>query len=259
MQLDKHKEALDFALAAQCLVPSSEVAERVESIKKHLAAGCLNFCFFVVSGIWCCLVYCYLGLLYHYCHPIMLLYGCFTVEAEKSDSAKDEAARAESQRGRVISLSNLFSRPAERYAALQDSPRSEREDSDDEELELDFETSVSGDEERDEDSDVLHGSLNLRIHRKDREAACSNGSSASQSTQNEKATYKVLFLYIAVLLSIPIDDASISFSVPLKLRLFVLHHFLPMHTLAVPLLCYLIPLSPYLNSMLFSSLKQRSI
>ena len=118
----------------------------------------------------------------------MLLNGCFTVEAEKSDSAKDEAARAESQRGPVISLSNLFSRPAERYAALQDSPRSEREDSDDEELELDFETSVSGDDERNEDSDVLHGSLNLRIHRKDREAGCSNSSSASQSTQNEKAT-----------------------------------------------------------------------
>lgn len=40
LQLGKHREALDFAYAAQCLAPSSsEVAERVENIKKDLAAG----------------------------------------------------------------------------------------------------------------------------------------------------------------------------------------------------------------------------
>ncbi|KAL8162383.1 hypothetical protein V2J09_013872 [Rumex salicifolius] len=152
VELDKHKEALIFALAAQCLVPSSEVAERIESIKKHLSA----------------------------------------VDAVKSDCARDEAPRAESQRGRVISLSNLFSRSVASNDASQEGPGSEREDSDDdeEELELDFETSVSGDEELNDDSDVLHGSLNLRIQRRDREAGCSSNLSASESTQNEKATYK---------------------------------------------------------------------
>lgn len=40
MQLNKHKEALEFAVASQCLAPyDSEVAERVEDIKKRLAAG----------------------------------------------------------------------------------------------------------------------------------------------------------------------------------------------------------------------------
>ncbi|KAL2242212.1 UNVERIFIED_CONTAM: hypothetical protein Sindi_0339200 [Sesamum indicum] len=40
--LEKHKEALDFAIAAQSLAPSDpEITERVENIKKNLAAaGC---------------------------------------------------------------------------------------------------------------------------------------------------------------------------------------------------------------------------
>lgn len=44
LQLGRHKEALDFAFAAQCLSPSnSEVAEKVESIKRDLAAGKILF------------------------------------------------------------------------------------------------------------------------------------------------------------------------------------------------------------------------
>jgi WD and tetratricopeptide repeat-containing protein 1 len=40
LQLGKHKDALEFAIAAQDLAPSnSEVAERVENVKKDLAAG----------------------------------------------------------------------------------------------------------------------------------------------------------------------------------------------------------------------------
>ena len=40
LQLGKHKEALDFAVAAQYLSPSDTMAaEKVENIKKHLAAG----------------------------------------------------------------------------------------------------------------------------------------------------------------------------------------------------------------------------
>lgn len=42
LQLGKYKEALDFAVAAQCVQPTNvEVAERVEEIKKHLTAGML--------------------------------------------------------------------------------------------------------------------------------------------------------------------------------------------------------------------------
>lgn len=40
LQLAKHKEALDFAIAAQSLAPSnSEVADRLEHVKRDLAAG----------------------------------------------------------------------------------------------------------------------------------------------------------------------------------------------------------------------------
>lgn len=38
--MGKHKEAFDFAFAAQSLAPSdSEVLEKVENIKSHIAAG----------------------------------------------------------------------------------------------------------------------------------------------------------------------------------------------------------------------------
>lgn len=40
VQLGKHKEALDFAIAAQSLAPSdSEIAGTVECIREELAAG----------------------------------------------------------------------------------------------------------------------------------------------------------------------------------------------------------------------------
>lgn len=39
-QLRKHKEALDFAIAAEALAPSnSEIGRTVESIRQELAAG----------------------------------------------------------------------------------------------------------------------------------------------------------------------------------------------------------------------------
>lgn len=40
LQLGRHKEALDFAVASHSLAPSkSEVAERVENVKKDIALG----------------------------------------------------------------------------------------------------------------------------------------------------------------------------------------------------------------------------
>ncbi|XP_074279406.1 protein ALTERED SEED GERMINATION 2 isoform X2 [Silene latifolia] len=154
--LGKHKEALDFALAAQCLAPSSvEVAERVEIIQKQLSEA----------------------------------------EDEKN-KPNDRGHKFESRAGRGLSLSDIIYRSEGNSDASQDGPRSEREDSDyDEELELDFETSASGDEGRDADPNVLHGSLNLRFHRRpesSREAVGLNGScgSPSYSSQNDKKSYQ---------------------------------------------------------------------
>ncbi|XP_039050019.1 WD and tetratricopeptide repeats protein 1-like isoform X1 [Hibiscus syriacus] len=152
-QLGKHKEALEFAVPAQCLSPyDTMAAEKVENIIKHLA----------------------------------------TVEAEKSNKASDGAPRSEPRTGRVLSLTDILYRSEANSDALQDGPRSERGDSDfDEELELDFETSISGDEVHDVESNMLHGSVNLRIHRRGdstRETgAYSSCGSPSSSSQNGAA------------------------------------------------------------------------
>ncbi|GAV66810.1 WD40 domain-containing protein [Cephalotus follicularis] len=156
-QLGKHKEALDFAVAAQCVAPSNyAVAEKVEIIKKNIAAA----------------------------------------EAEKNNMANDSVTRPEPRPGRVLSLTDIFYRLEANSDALQDGPRSEREDSDyDEELELDFETSISGDEVHDVESNILHGTVNLRIHRRcdssrvTGEANDSRGSPSS-SSQNDRTTYQ---------------------------------------------------------------------
>ncbi|KAL4283531.1 hypothetical protein GQ457_16G017000 [Hibiscus cannabinus] len=154
-QLGKHKEALNFAVAAQCLSPSDTLAtEKVENLKKHLAVA----------------------------------------EAGKNNKVSDGAPKSEPRTGRELSLSDILYRSEANSDASQDGPRSDREDSDyDEELELDFETSISGDEGRDVESNMLH-SLNLRIHRRvdsTRETG-PNGSSGSQSfsSQNGRAAYQ---------------------------------------------------------------------
>ncbi|XP_022976302.1 WD and tetratricopeptide repeats protein 1-like [Cucurbita maxima] len=146
-QLGRHKEALDFAFAAQCLAPSNpEVAEKVESIKRDLAAA----------------------------------------ELEKSNKDNDGAIRS-APLGGVLSLSDLLHRSDANSDVSQDGVRSEREDSDyDDEVELDFET-LSGDEAQDVDSNVLHGSVNLRIHRRVDpaiERVGANGSCGSPSSSH---------------------------------------------------------------------------
>ncbi|KAK1554014.1 hypothetical protein Q3G72_006646 [Acer saccharum] len=155
-QLSKYKEALDFAVAAHCLDPSNSLgAEKVDNIKKQLAA-----------------------------------------ESEKNNKPSNGPARPEPRAGRVLSLSDILYRSEANSDASQDGPRSEREDSDyDEELEVDFETSISGDEGRDVEDNVLHGSLNLRIHRRGdstRETSGANGScgSPSSSSQSDRLPYQ---------------------------------------------------------------------
>ncbi|CAK9148998.1 unnamed protein product [Ilex paraguariensis] len=156
-QLGKHKEALDFAIAAHSLAPSdSEVAEKVENIRKHLAAA----------------------------------------EAETTNKANNGTPKSKPRAGKVLSLSEILYRSEANNDASQDGPRSEREDSDyDEEMELDFETAITGDEGHDVESNVLHGSLNLRFHcRGDStmETGRVNGScgSPTSSCQNDRATYQ---------------------------------------------------------------------
>lgn len=119
-----------------------------------------------------------------------------SAEAEKNNKAS-EGQKPVPRAGRVMSLSDILYRSEGTSDASNDGPRSDREDSDyDEELELDFETSLSGDEGHDVDSNVVHGSLNLRIHRRNdssREISGINGSSGSpsSSSQREKTSYQV--------------------------------------------------------------------
>ncbi|WOL09438.1 hypothetical protein Cni_G18191 [Canna indica] len=158
LQLGKYTEALEFAEAAHNLAPSNcEAAKMVATIKGHLAAA----------------------------------------EAEKAKKDNEETARGEIRHGRLRSLRSLSDvlLRAELNSPYSES-RYEREDSDyEEEMELDFETSISGDEGRDTESSILRGSLNLRIHRRDdlaKESCISNGSkgSPSSSSQNECLTHQ---------------------------------------------------------------------
>ncbi|KAI4337626.1 hypothetical protein L6164_016015 [Bauhinia variegata] len=113
-----------------------------------------------------------------------------SAEAEKNKT-NDGASRFESQGGRILSLSDILYRSEANSDASQD----DRDDSDyGEELELDFETSISGNEGRDVEPNTLRGSLNLRIHRRgdSRDNAGASGScdSPSASSQNDKARYQ---------------------------------------------------------------------
>ncbi|KAH6781188.1 transducin family protein / WD-40 repeat family protein [Perilla frutescens var. hirtella] len=125
--LEKHKEALEFAFAAQSSAVSDfEILERVESIKKSSAAA----------------------------------------EAGKTNVESDRGSRANYRAGRVLSLGDIIYHTE----GDNDAPTGpEREDSDydyDDELQLDFETSISAERGHDVDSNVLPGNLNLRIQRR---------------------------------------------------------------------------------------------
>lgn len=158
VQLGKHKEALEFALVSQCLAPSnSEAAEMVKSIRGHLAAA----------------------------------------EAEKNNKENDKASKSGTRPGRVRSLTDILYRSETNSDASQDGPRSEREDSDyDEEMELDFETSISGDEGHDAESSILRGNLNLKFHRRGdsgRESSPGEGSSGSPSSSSSSKNNNTIY------------------------------------------------------------------
>jgi WD and tetratricopeptide repeat-containing protein 1 len=102
----------------------------------------------------------------------------------------------------MLSLSDILYRSEANSDTSQDGARSDRDDSDyDEELELGFETSMSDDEEHDSDSNILHGNLNLRIHRRGDSvenvgASGSCESPSSSSSQNGRASFQVFFFYL---------------------------------------------------------------
>lgn len=237
LQLGRHEDALDFAVASHSLAPlKSEVAERVENVKKDIALG-MSMKFFglpLLSKELCDplrslnMIYIFLMLTkdiieyltvtsFHNCLkldtekfylPNIALYNWklytifftilvyLTAEAEKNSKANDGASRSDIRGGRILSLSDILYRPEANGDVPQDGSRSDRDDSDyDEELELDFETSISGDEAQDLDSNILHGSLNVRIHRRgdsrDNAGASGPSDSPSSSSQSSRTCYLV--------------------------------------------------------------------
>ncbi|KAL8261506.1 hypothetical protein R6Q59_025555 [Mikania micrantha] len=127
LQLGKLKEALDFVIAAQFSAPSNpEAIEIVESLKKRIA----------------------------------------TAEVEVSNKAKEGGRSSEKIRAsRLLSLSDILYRSDASSDTSQ--PLSERENSDyEDDLEVDFENSISGDESHEVESNSFHPSLNVRIRRK---------------------------------------------------------------------------------------------
>ncbi|GAA0158460.1 ubiquitin-protein ligase [Lithospermum erythrorhizon] len=154
-QLSKHKEALEFAIAAQALAPFDwEVSVKVDNIKKQIAAA----------------------------------------EDDIAKKGSDGGSKSDHRRARVLSLSEILFRSEANSDASLDDPRSDsREDSDyDEELELDFETSLSGDEGPEADENVVQGSLNVRIHRRgdsNTKSGQSNDFSGSPSSSNQSSKF----------------------------------------------------------------------
>lgn len=92
-------------------------------------------------------------------------------EADKAMRESDRGSKSNYRAGKVLSLSDIIYHTEDNDASIEGA---EREDSDyDDELELDFETSIATE---DVDSDVLPTNLNLRIHRRHDEIDRPNGS-----------------------------------------------------------------------------------
>lgn len=77
-----------------------------------------------------------------------------------------------------------------------------REDSDnDDEMELDYETSVSGDESQENDQGVFRGSLSFRFHQREDQINEHTGQNGStESIHNDDSTFQVFLSFILVFL-----------------------------------------------------------
>ncbi|OAY85694.1 WD and tetratricopeptide repeats protein 1 [Ananas comosus] len=115
-------------------------------------------------------------------------------EAERNRKDNEGSTRSELHHGRLRSLSDILFRPD--VGGPQEG-RDDREDSDyEDEMELDFETSISGDEDRgNNESRIVRGSLNLKFHRRDdstKEHCGVNGSKSDMpsTSECENSAYK---------------------------------------------------------------------
>ncbi|GKB71186.1 WD and tetratricopeptide repeats protein 1 isoform X2, partial [Tanacetum coccineum] len=125
-QLGKHKEALDFATASQFTSPYNPEAAEMVENIKKQMD---------------------------------------TDQEEVSNKAKEGASNSETRASRILSLSDILYRSDASSDTSQ--PMSGREGSDyDEEMEADFEASISGDESHEVDSNSFQPSLNVRIRRR---------------------------------------------------------------------------------------------
>lgn len=139
-QLGKHKEAMDFAIAAQFSSPSNpEAAEMVKNLKKHMDS----------------------------------------VESEDSNKSKEEAPNSETRSGTVLSLSDVLYRSDASDTSQLVFGREYSDYEEGEELEINFDTSISGDEAHESESNNSQPLLNVRIHRKARNTSSSGGSPKS--------------------------------------------------------------------------------
>uniref|UniRef100_A0A1D1ZD60 WD and tetratricopeptide repeats protein 1 n=1 Tax=Anthurium amnicola TaxID=1678845 RepID=A0A1D1ZD60_9ARAE len=154
-QLGKYQEALDYAMAAQYLASSNP--EVAKQVK-------------------------------------MIKEQLTAAESERCKE-NEKISKSEMQPGKRRTLSDVLFQSEVNDDASQGDHQFEREDSDYEEMELDFVSSISGDDSHDLESRIFRGSLNLRFSRGDESsrdncsANCSNESSSS-STQNENAVYQ---------------------------------------------------------------------
>ncbi|KAG8097136.1 hypothetical protein GUJ93_ZPchr0013g35771 [Zizania palustris] len=112
----------------------------------------------------------------------------FSAELENNKKGQVGNTNNDARLGRLRSLSDLLFRSDASGSSSQEG----REDSDyDDEMELDFETSVSGDESRDSDPGLVRGSLSLRFHRRDCQTDEHSGENGSVgSTHNNDSAYQ---------------------------------------------------------------------
>lgn len=129
-------------------------------------------------------------------------------ELEKNRTDQNGNAKADAQ-GKLRSLSDILFRTDVSGSSSQEG----REDSDnDDEMELDYETSVSGDESRENDQGIFRGSLSFRFHQTEDQTnqhAGENGS--TKSTRNNDSDSQVSFLYSRLSMWHLIQYASILF------------------------------------------------
>ncbi|KAF0911231.1 hypothetical protein E2562_007999 [Oryza meyeriana var. granulata] len=112
----------------------------------------------------------------------------FAAELEKNKKDQAGNTNTDARHGRLRSLSDLLFRSDASGSSSQEG----REDSDyDDEMELDFETSASGDESRNSDPGFDRGSVSLRFQRRDSQTDEHSGENGSaESTHNDDSAYQ---------------------------------------------------------------------